>query len=289
MTASRAVTVHWPEGPALPIVFDSPHSGRDWPADMHAAAPLAALESGWDAFVEVLWGSAPAHGATLIEAHAPRAYIDCNRALDDIDSDLLAEPWPGPLAPGAKSAAGMGLIRRLALPGIPVYDRKLSVAEIQRRIDDFYHPYHAALRGRLDALHAAFGAVWHIDCHSMKSRGNEMNDDAGQARPDVVVSDRRGTTADPAFTAWCAETLAALGYDVSVNHPYQGAELVRAFGDPARGRHSVQIEINRARYMDETALVPNEGFARLRADLDIFLGQLAGYVRARLAEAPAPR
>lgn len=276
-----------PTAVALPILFDSPHSGIALPADFGTSAPAAAIRSSWDAFVDELWAGVPEQGGVLIGAHFPRAYIDPNRAITDIDVQLLAEPWPEPLAPEKYTLRGMGLIRRDALPNVPMYNRKLSVAEVQHRIDAYYRPYRAALSAAAERAYARHGALWHVDCHSMKSRGNEMNVDAGAARPDFVISDRRGTTADPAFTQWVANYFSGAGYRVQVNEPYQGGDLLTAVSDPARRRHSIQIELNRALYMDEAAFVKHAGFDALKRDLDVFAATLAGYVRAQLA-APRP-
>jgi N-formylglutamate deformylase len=172
----------------------------------------------------------------------------------------------------------MGLIRRNALPGVPMYDRKLEPAEVERRINAYYRPYRERLRERLDALHARFGTVWHINCHSMKSRGNAMNLDDGAARPDFVVSDRRGTTAGAAHTAWVAEWFRGRGHAVGVNEPYEGGDLVRSFGAPARGRHSIQIEINRGLYMDEAAFAHGARFGDMRALCGELARALAAYV-----------
>ena len=267
------IAVVLPRGASAPIVFDSPHSGLDWPPDFQPAAPRAAVLSTWDAYVDELWGDAPAHGATLISARFPRAYVDANRAADDIDPALLAAPWPGPLATSDYSSRGMGLIRRYALPEIPMYAQPLAVAEVRHRFAAYYQPYRAALRARLDELYAAHGAVWHVNCHSMKSRGNGMNTDNGALRPDFVVSDRLGRTADPAFTRWVAEYFLGRGFSVKINDPYRGGDLVGTHGDPARHRQSIQIEINRALYMDEAAFVRGPRFAKIRAEL-------TGFVRA---------
>ncbi|MEX3977394.1 N-formylglutamate amidohydrolase [Paraburkholderia sp. EG287A] len=266
----------------LPIVFDSPHSGITLPDDFGTVVPREAILSSWDAFVDELWAGIPARGGVLIGARFPRAYIDPNRAMTDIDAELLAEPWPERLAPEPYTRRGMGLIRRYALPGMALYDRKLSVDEVRHRIDAYYRPYRAALAQAAEAAYAQHGALWHVDCHSMKSRGNEMNVDSGEARPDFVISDRRGTTSDPAFTQWVADHFAAAGYRVQINEPYQGGDLLRAVSDPARNRHSIQIELNRALYMDEAAFSKHAGFDTLKRDLDAFADALADWVRARL-------
>jgi N-formylglutamate deformylase len=288
MRDTPPVLVHEPTAPASPIVLDSPHSGMHWPADFRPAASREAIHTTWDAFVDELWGEAPAAGATLIAATFPRAYVDVNRAEDDIDPALLAEPWPTPLAPTPYSQRGMGLIRRHALPDVPMYATPLGVAEVARRIETYYRPYRRTLAARLDVLHAAFGAVWHIDCHSMKSRGNAMNVDAGAARPDVVVSDRHGTTSDPVYTAWVADWLRDQGLSVQVNTPYQGGDLVRTFGAPAAGRHSIQVELNRACYMNEVTFERGPRFGDMRTMLGALVREFAAHVSAHAAGERAP-
>ncbi|VVE23019.1 N-formylglutamate amidohydrolase [Pandoraea cepalis] len=288
VSRNDACVVVRPVESSLPIVFDSPHSGATLPADFDTVVPREALLSGWDAFVDELWACVPRHGGTLIAANFPRMYIDANRAVTDIDTDMLDGPWPDPIAPEKYSARGMGLLRRYALPGMPMYDRKLSVAEVRRRIDGYYLPYRHALTEVADAAYAMHGALWHVDCHSMKSRGNAMNVDDGVARPDMVVSDRLGTTADPAFTEWVAGTLRELGYRVQVNTPYQGGDLLTAVSDPARRRSSLQIEINRALYMDEARFVKHTGFDTLGRNLETFTATLARWVRAQASSKEIP-
>lgn len=280
MLEPHPVVVRTPEVAPAPIVVDSPHSGMTWPADFAPAASREAIHSTWDAFVDELWGDAPSEGATLIAATFPRAYVDVNRAADDIDPELLSEPWPTPLTPTDYTKRGMGLIRRNALPEVPMYDRRLGVVEVQRRISSYYRPYRESLAAAIDAAHARHGVVWHIDGHSMKSTGNAMNVDNGAARPDVVVSDRHGTTADPVETAWAAEWFRARGLSVQVNVPYQGGDLVRSFGDPARGRHSIQIEFNRALYLDEARVLRGAGFDALRGHCRAFVRAVAARLRA---------
>lgn len=271
-----------PQANALPVLFDSPHSGMEWPEDFRPVALPEAIRTTWDAYVEQLWSGVPLAGATLLAANFPRAYIDPNRAADDIDPELLTSPWPAALAPTDYSRRGMGLIRRFALPGVPMYAGPLSHQAVQHRLATYYHPYRAALGEILDELHGAHGAVWHINCHSMKSRGNAMNVDAGALRPDFVISDRRGVTADPAFTEWVAAWFTGRGYRVKINDPYLGGDLVASYGRPQARRHSVQIEINRALYLDESAMLPLARFVALREELTEFALALAGHVRQQL-------
>jgi N-formylglutamate amidohydrolase len=267
-----------PRVPEVPLVFDSPHSGTEYPADFRYSCPLSALRSSEDLYVEDLFGAAPDQGATLHAALFPRCYIDVNRALDDLDPALLDGPWPDPLAPGAKTKLGIGLVRRFATPGLPVYNRKLAVAEVAGRIERYYRPYHQALDEVCDRLHAKFGVVWHINCHSMQSRGSSMTDDGPAAvRADFVLGDRDGTSCAPELTDFVKRVISGRGYRVKVNDPYKGVELVRRHGRPAQRLHSLQIEINRALYMDEATLERADGYDRLKADLSHLLEALASF------------
>jgi N-formylglutamate deformylase len=278
---SKPFARHDPKGTPIALVLDSPHSGTAYPDDFDHLPPRALVRQAEDTHVEALYAMAPDVGATLIEALFPRAYIDPNRHPADIDAALLAEPWTGPMTPSRKTELGIGLVWRLAHGGTPMYARKLSAAEVRRRITHFYEPYHASVAGALDERHAAFGSVWHINCHSMPAVGDVMSEDPGRARADFVLGDRDGTTCAPEFTNFVASTLGGLGYDVAINDPYKGVELVRMHGRPHERRHSLQVEINRRLYMDESTLERNAGFPRLQANLHRLLEALRGYVVAR--------
>ncbi len=268
---------------ASPLVFDSPHSWGQWPeGGTPTQAPAHALATTWDAWIDELWATAAQGRAPVLAARFHRSFIDANRARDDIDAGLLDGPWPEPLSPGAACLRGMGLIRRLALPDVPMYAAPLPVAEVRARITDYYDPYHQTLADLIEAAHVNFGLSVHIDCHSMKSVGNGMNVDAGQARPDMVVSNLAGRTSDAFLLRWVVQHLRSLGYRVQANHPYQGAELVRRHGRPAEGRHSLQIEINRAVYMNEARLERHDGFERLARDLGTLVATLDEGLRLSL-------
>lgn len=269
-----------PVGEPVPLVLDSPHSGIEYPDDFRCVVPLEILRTAEDTHIDDVFSAGPGRGATLLVALFPRSYIDVNRDALDIDGDLLAEPWPTPLNPGEKTKLGMGLIRRLAQPDIAVYDRKLSVAEIQARIDRYYHPYHAELKAALDRAHQRFGAVWHLNCHSMGSQGSTMTPDGARRRPDFVLGDRDGTTCGAAFTDRVYRWLKGRGHHVTINDPYKGVELVRRYSDPGRHRHSLQIEINRALYMDEVTRAPNGGYSALKAEMSALIAHLAEWTRA---------
>jgi len=270
-------TIHRPVGSRLPLLFDSPHSGRRYPESFRYQAPLLALRQTEDAYVDRLLAGAPERGVTLLLAEIPRVYLDLNRDADDIDAELLAEPWPGTLNPTAKTRRGLGLIRRFALPGVPVYGERLTVADVQARIETIHVPYHRCLQQELAGLRDEFGFAWHIDWHSMKSIGNAMTEDNGQRRADFVLGDLDGTSCEAALTALAAETLTSFGYQVAINRPYKGAAIVRRCGRPAEGLHSLQIEINRALYLDEATVEPGAGLDAIGRDI--------GRLTARLAEA----
>lgn len=268
-----------PAGEALPLVFDSPHSGSAYPEDFTFCCPLPILRRAEDSFVDELFGAAPDYGATLLAAVFPRSYLDVNRAADDIDPGLLASAWPGhqPLKPVTR----VGLVRRYAQPGIPIYDRKLRPDDVLTRIERYHAPYHDALDEACDRLHEEFGAVWHINCHSMPSTGNRKLGRKGE-HGDFVLGDRDGTTCDGEFTDFVACTLRGMGYEVHVNDGYKGVEIVRRQGRPAERRHSLQIEIDRALYMDQRALEKNAGFDPLKADLAALVEALRRFVAARI-------
>ena len=278
MSRTPPFVLHPPAAPAIPLVLDSPHSGEHYPDDFGHAPPRAIVRLAEDTHVARLYRSAPEWGATLIEASFPRAYIDANRSLDDLDPDMLDSPWPTPLAVSRKTQQGIGLLWRVARGGEPMYARKLTVDEVRARIDRWYRPYHTALDAEVDRLRERFGAVWHINCHSMPAVGDANADDPGRARADFVLGDRDGTTCDRGFTAFVADTLRAMRYSVAINDPYKGVEIVRRHGRPAEGRHSLQIEVNRRLYMDEETLDRTKGYGELEANLGRLLEALSQYV-----------
>lgn len=270
---------------ALPLMLDSPHSGQVYPDGFHCEATAAELLSAWDAHVDELWLGAVDCGAQLLAAEFPRVVIDPNRNSSDIDPELLAAPWPrewGALEPTPYSTRGMGLIRRLILPGKPMYREPLPPREVKKRIDQLYMPYHQILEESLIGLRERFGRVWHINCHSMKSTANAMNVDAGSARPDFVISDALGTTSEPAFGDFVEAQLRDLGYSTSRNDPYLGGYIVRKFGRPDAGVNSIQIEINRRLYLDESNARPSKDYPQLREALTQLSQNLGAYIRREL-------
>ena len=285
--------VHGPLEPGRPLVLDSPHSGSVMPLDFGTLRTPAELRDGEDCFIDELYLPATARGVPLLAAQFPRTYIDANRHAGDIDLDLLAEPWPDepvPYTPSGKARIGKAVVWRTLDDGRPLYGRKLTVAEVQQRIDRYHRPYHAQLKALLDVAHARFGVVYHLNCHSMNAvsgsvSGKPGEGGAGIARADFVLGDRDGTTCAPAFTAFVRDVLVGLGYEVKVNDPFKGVELVRAYADPAAGRHSLQLEINKRLYMDSTTLARHRGFATLQAHVM----QLIDAIIQNISDHPLPK
>ncbi|NUZ04232.1 N-formylglutamate amidohydrolase [Piscinibacter koreensis] len=279
-----ALLIHGPAEPVVPLVLDSPHSGCVFPVDFGSVLSEFDLREDEDAFIDELYRPASERGVPLIAAQFPRTYVDANRHRGDIDLELIeGGRWPYEYVPSGKAALGKALLWRTLDDGRPIYDRKLSVDEVQRRIERFHAPYHQALIDRIEATHARFGASWHINCHSMNAvAGPQGEGGQGSSRADFVVGDRDGTTCDAGFTELVRSILAGMGYDVRVNDPYKGVELVRAYSDPARGRMSLQLEINKRLYMDERARAKHAGFATLQKNLMTLIDTLVDELGPRV-------
>lgn len=277
VNAQGPVIVRRPDGAGAPVLFDSPHSGTHYPADFNFTCPFPALRQAEDTHVDALIAGVSALGVTVVEATFPRSYIDANRAEDDIDMRLIDGAWPHPLRPTEKSDLGMGLIRRLCRAGLPMYDRRLTAAEVRHRIHDYYRPYHAALKAELDRLHTQFGAVWHVDCHSMPSFAGTLVRSHGGRMVDFVLGNRDGRSCSASFLDTVHRHLRGAGFSVAVNELYKGVEIVSRYGRPVIGAHSLQLEINRGLYMNEQTLEPHGGFDALRGVLEGLAAEIVRY------------
>ena len=268
-----------PQAAEVPLVFDSPHSGSLYPDDFKFCCPLDALRTAEDSYVDELYAAAPEFGATLIGALFPRSYVDPNRAADDLDPALFDGSWPRPLSPSHRTRSGLGLVRRVARPGIPIYDRKLTVEEVLTRVERYHAPYHRVLDEACERVHRKFGIVWHINCHSMPSQRRGKR---GGHCADFVLGDRDGTTCASELTEFVARVLRGRGYTVRVNEVYKGVEIVKRHGRPAARRHSLQIEVDRALYMDQKTLEKTPDFAALEADITHLIVALKDFAGERL-------
>jgi N-formylglutamate amidohydrolase len=266
-----------------PLLVDSPHSGRIYPADFEYTCPLPLLRQAEDAYVDEVIAGAVDAGATVVLAEFPRSMIDVNRAESDLDPAALDGAWSEPLSPDAMTLAGFGLVRRLCRNGIALYKAPLTVGEVQRRIEIYYRPYHECLRAQIAARRARFGVCYLINAHSMPEHVEN-----GVARPDFILGDRGGTSCDPAFTRRAQKILQDMGYRVTLNEPYKGREIVQRYGlqgpSGIGGAQALQLEINRKLYLDEIKIEKHQGFARLRADMTAFFSAVAAGVRSEAAE-----
>jgi N-formylglutamate deformylase len=256
-----------------PLVLDSPHSGTFYPPDFGFSCDQLRLRRAEDTHVEKLYSFASELGCAWIEAHFPRSYLDANRNLTEVDPDMLDGNWPHSLEMSdphvlSKRRLGKGLIWRATDEGEPIYARQLRVSEVQQRIETCWKPYHSAVKNAIDAAYARHGYSIHINCHSMPEiAGSHATDFPGERHPDFVLGNRDHSTSSEAVLLFIQAHLAQMGYGVSLNHPYKGVELVRRYGEPAAHRHSVQIEINRAIYMNEETRELTAGFEPLREHL----------------------
>ena len=283
------LSIKKPKTNTLPLIYDSPHSGTYYPDDFDFACDPKILESAEDTFVDDLFDAVPHHGAHFLLAHFPRSYIDVNRSHDDIDVELLEGDWNADFAmnPTNRSDAGIGLIRRLVKPGIPVYNRALTSGEIVDRIEKYYRPYHNTLADLIETAHYNFGEVWHINCHSMPNSSATPKHPialiGSKSKPsDFVLGDRDGTACDPAFTRALRDFIKSLGYTVSINDPFKGVELIEKYSNPGRGYHSIQIEINKSLYLNEKTNERNANYATLKTHINDINAFIAEHVQSRL-------
>ncbi len=270
-----------PASRSTSVVFASPHSGRDYSAAFLARSVLDAREirSSEDAFVDVLFAAAPDHGAPFLTATAPRAYLDLNRGPDELDPALIEGVRRNPHNPRVTS--GLGVIPRVVANGRQIYRGKLTLAEAHQRIAGWWRPYHDQLQTLLDESNNAFGEAILMDCHSMPHEALEHAGSPGALRPDVVLGDRFGAAAAGAVVEQVEAAFANAGLRVARNMPFAGAYITQHYGRPSRGQHAIQIEIDRAVYMDERTLEPNDDFAAFKAVLDGVIAALADIGRVR--------
>ncbi|MEN6542740.1 N-formylglutamate amidohydrolase [Parvibaculum sp.] len=276
---AHPVAIERPAKPRIPFVFSSPHSGRIYTEAFIAASNLDAmtLRRSEDSFIEEVFSGVVPLGAPLLHARFPRAYLDANREPYELDPAMFTDPLPPHVnTRSLRVAGGLGTIARVVAESTEIYRAPLSYAEAERRIRLLYMPFHEALRSLLEEAHEQFGWALLVDCHSMPSAGAPNEDDRGASRPDIVLGDRYGTSCASEITEAAEGLLRRLGYRVARNNPYAGGFNTEHYGRPQAGLHALQIEINRALYMDETRLERGAGFAKLQADMTAFASELAG-------------
>lgn len=272
-------TLYLPARRDTATVFASPHSGRDYPADFVARSSLSRrlLRSSEDAFVDLLFAAVPDLGAPLLTAQVPRAFVDLNRAPEELDPALITDVRQAGLNP--RVASGLGVIPRVVAGSRVIHPGRISRAEAQERLDRHWYPYHAALDRLLRQSREGFGAALLIDCHSMPHEAIASHAAPGRRAPEVVLGDRHGAACAPALMDRIEQSFQRAGFVVARNSPFAGAYVTQAYGRPSIGQHVVQVEIDRALYMDEATIQPTPGFHALRTRLAAVIEDLAALGR----------
>lgn len=246
-----------------PLVFASPHSGLHLPQDMQADPALdpAGLNSACDVSVDRLLGAVPQRGVPLLTGQISRAYVDLNRAPHEIDPQLITDA-PADLAVSSKTRAGYGVVPRLSGLGQPLYDRALTLAEVQARLDGVHAPYHQALSNLMHQTKVQAGRAILIDWHSMPGRAT------GITGADVVLGDRYGSSCSVEVTRCLRSLFESLGWRVGLNHPYAGGYSTQVWGRPDEGFEAIQIELSRKLYWDEAKGQASAGWGRCQSGLN---------------------
>jgi len=258
-----------------PIIFNSPHSGSAYPDAFLSASriDLPTLRRSEDSFMDELIGELSDRGFAVVRVHFPRSYVDVNREPYELDPRMFAGRLPSfANTRSMRVAGGLGTIPRVVGDGQEIYRERLAVDDALARIETLYKPYHRALRRLINRVHQAFGTVVLVDCHSMPSIGVSRDE---PRRPDVVIGDRYGTSCAPLLADTVEDTMSQLGYSVGRNKPYAGGFITEHYGNPASGLHVVQLELNRAVYMDERRREKVARFAQVAADFATLADVLA--------------
>lgn len=264
------------------VIFASPHSGSDYSAAFLAQTVLDAhaIRSSEDAFVDQLFADAPLFGAPLLAAHVPRAFIDLNRAPDELDPAVIEGIARAPHNP--RISSGLGVIPRVVAGGRSIYKGKMPLAEAETRIARYWHPYHGALRDLIEVTHSQFGEAVLIDCHSMPHEAIDGHSRSGTVRPDVVLGDRFGAAAGRDVMDRVESAFASAGLRVARNAPFAGAFIAQSYGRPTGRRHVVQVEIDRSLYLDEARIELLPDIALFRALLSGVIAEIADIGRKSL-------
>lgn len=263
-----------PETCLHPFIFNSPHSGSHYPERFLAMSKLGAhsIRRSEDCYVDEIFSAVVGLGAPFLKALFPRAFLDVNREPFELDPRMFREPVPPQTnIRSIRVAGGLGTVPRLVGEGQEIYPSRISLREALYRIEHFYMPYHAMLHELMNETRAGFDHAILIDCHSMPA-GIRVGD--GEIRPDFIVGDRFGASADPELTRMAISILRDLGYSVAHNRPYAGGFITEHFGRPRENLHALQIEINRGLYLQERSYERTDGFAALVANMGKFSAQL---------------
>ncbi len=265
-------TISGAENQRVPVIFNSPHSGRVYPSVFIESSRLSAqaLRKSEDAYVDELLSSAPSHGAVLMHAHFPRAYIDINREPYELDPVLFNGRLPDFVnSQSLRAIGGLGTIARIVNEKEEIYYGPLTLETAFVRIERLYKPYHAALKDLMESTRAQFGTAFLLDCHSMPSQQADRRN-----WPDFVLGDRFGASCAPEITKFVHTSLKSLGYRVALNKPYAGGYITEHYGKPDQGIHVLQIEVDRGLYMNEETFEKAQGFSNLQGDMARLIAML---------------
>jgi N-formylglutamate amidohydrolase len=272
---------HDPEATPVPVIVDVSRSGRLYPADFRSPLPFSVLHDNVSMYVDEIWQDAPKHGATMLQALFPNTYIDANRHELDFTADMIEGEWPVPLEPTV-AKSGLGLLKSKSRYGEPLQERKLTVAEVQHRLDRYWHPYHRELAAVMERLRSAHGFWFQLSCHCMSAVGAPTHADAGQPRLDFCLGNLRGASSTNDFIEFVAETIRRQGFTCSVNTPYTGGELNRRYGSADGTRESLMVEINKRTFMDTASFRKTEGFDAIHQVAREVLRAVAQRARERM-------
>ncbi|MEJ6396285.1 N-formylglutamate amidohydrolase [Yoonia sp. 208BN28-4] len=276
---SKAFQLDLPAQRTTSVVFASPHSGRAYPRAFLRKAVLdeTAIRSSEDAFVDQLFDTASEQGAPFLKALAPRAFIDLNRGPEELDPALIEGVRR--MSHNPRVASGLGVIPRVVANGRAIYRGKLTLAEAHGRLSDYWRPYHDQLQTLLDQSQNSFGEAILIDCHSMPHEALENVGPPGSARPNIVLGDRFGAAGAASLVERIEAAFASAGFRVARNMPFAGAYITQHYGRPSRRQHAIQVEIDRALYMDERSLEPNDQFDDFKVRLNAVIAEIAAIGR----------
>jgi N-formylglutamate amidohydrolase len=252
----------------LPAVFNAPHSGRVYPAAFLAQSRLdaLALRKSEDCYVDELFACVVEHGAPLLKANFPRAFLDVNREPFELDPRMFRDELPGYVnSASVRVTGGLGTIPRIVAEGEEIYRTPLNFAEALDRIERYYRPYHQRLAALVNEAHMGYGAVLLVDCHSMpSSAAGPVN---GGAKADIILGNRHGASCSEAVLSELEARFRAHGFAILRNKPYAGGFITQTYGEPDHGRHALQIEINRGCYLNERNFEKLRGFESLQLTL----------------------
>lgn len=263
---------------AVPLLVDSPHSGRHYPKDFNHTCTRVQLERYEDRHVDALVERLTDLGATVVCAEVARSYIDLNRATSDMTYSQFRNTWQGEALQPNYAKRGIGLVWT-SVDHQPIYHHLPTSAEVQRRINTYYRPYYHALEHCAERLKERFGKFWHLNMHSMSP----------DMRPDIILGTLEGESCSDEFLACVEGALKGQGLRVENNIHYKGANLTYLFGKPHMQSESMQIEINKRLYLKDDLLnIDPAKFAAFKTLLENVCKIAGNYAAAEISPSKTP-